>query len=138
MAGSKEWVRLPSKWITDYGLGLLPWKNGGEGADRIAALMTLTVIAHLADEETGVARVTYDQFCEATYLSRAKISNGLDVLQSLKVVEREPAKHVARSNSRITTLTLDGLSSLGRACMLLQQSLLSKSFGYADTLSLML
>ena len=89
MAGNKHWVRLPSKWILDYGLSSLPWKNGGEGADRIAALMALTVIAHSADEDTGVARVTYDQFCEATYLSRAKVSNGLDVLQHLKVIKRE-------------------------------------------------
>jgi hypothetical protein len=90
VAGSKEWVRLPSKWIGEYGLSSLAWKNGGAGADRIAALMALTVIAHSADEETGIARVTYDHFCEATGLSRAKVSSGLDELQRIDVIEREP------------------------------------------------
>jgi hypothetical protein len=98
--GSREWVRLPSKWINDYGLQSLTWKNGGEGSDNIAALMALTVIAHQADDETGVSRVTYDQFCDTTGLSRAKISAGLDVLDRIEVVEREPGE--ARSTFRLS------------------------------------
>jgi hypothetical protein len=90
VAGNREWVRLPSKWINEFGLTNLSWKNGGEGADRVAALMVLTVIAHSADEETGVTRVTYDQFCALTGLSRAKVSKGLDVLDDIEVVQREP------------------------------------------------
>jgi hypothetical protein len=86
----REWVRLPSNWINDCGLRSLSWKNGGKGADHIAALMVLTVIAHAADSETGVARVTYDHFCQATFLSRAKVSKGLDTLERIEVVEREP------------------------------------------------
>ena len=91
MAGASEWVRLPSNWINEGGLTSLPWRNGGEGADHIAALMALTVIAHAADSETGMARVTYDDFCDATGLSRAKVSSGLDTLVGIKVIEREPA-----------------------------------------------
>lgn len=106
MAGSKEWVRLPSKWIAEYRLGSLSWKNGGTGADRIAALMALTVIAHSADEETGIARVTYDHFCDTTGLSRAKVSSGLDELQRIGVIEREPDD--ARSNFRLAAYKRDG------------------------------
>jgi hypothetical protein len=86
----KEWVRLPSNWINECGLTALSWKHGGKGADHIAALMALTVIAHAADADTGVARVTYDDFSAKAGLSRAKISNGLDALERIKVVEREP------------------------------------------------
>ncbi len=52
--------------------------------------MALTVIAHAADSETGVARVTYDHFCQATLLSRAKVSKDLDALEHIEVIEREP------------------------------------------------
>jgi hypothetical protein len=86
----RDWVRLPSSWINDGGLAALRWRYGGEGADQIAALMVLTVIAHAADSDTGVARVTYDHFCAASLLSRAKVSKGLDVLERIEVIEREP------------------------------------------------
>lgn len=88
--GNREWVRLPSNWINEGGLKSLSWKNGGTGADHIAALMALTVIAHSADSESGVARITYDRFCQATHLSRAKVSKGLDALERINVIEREP------------------------------------------------
>jgi len=86
----RDWVRIPSTWINEDGLRALSWKHGGEGANQIAALMALTVIAHAADSDTGVARVTYDHFSQATLLSRAKISKGLAVLERIEVIEREP------------------------------------------------
>lgn len=86
---NRAWVRLPSNWINEGGLKSLSWKNGGTGADHIAALMALTVIAHAADSESGVARITYDHFCQATLLSRAKVSKGLDTLERIEVIERE-------------------------------------------------
>jgi len=61
--------------------------------------MALTVIAHAADPDTGLARVTYDHFCEATGLSRAKVSSGLNVLEEIEVIEREPGD--ARSNFKL-------------------------------------
>ncbi len=106
MAGASEWVRLPSNWINEGGLTSLPWRNGGEGADHIAALMALTVIAHAADSETGMARVTYDDFCDATGLSRAKVSSGLDTLVGIKVIEREPGD--ARSIYKLSNYNLSG------------------------------
>jgi hypothetical protein len=88
----KGWVRLPSAWITEGGLANMKWKSGGEGSDNTAALMALTAIAHAADEETGVARATYDQLCASTGLSRAKLSNGLDILNGIKVLEPGPER----------------------------------------------
>jgi hypothetical protein len=50
--------------------------------------MVLAVIAHSADEETGTAKLTYDQLGVSTGLSRAKISAGLRVLLALGAVLR--------------------------------------------------
>lgn len=116
----KSWVRLPSRWIEERRLSEMKWGANGLGSDNTAALMVLTVIAHLADE-SGVARVTYDQFCGATSLSRAKVSSGLDVLKVMKVVENGPDS--ARStfrlkdydpNSRWAKLPGKGMYSGGR------------------------
>jgi hypothetical protein len=82
------WVRLPSTWINEGGLVSFKWAHGGAGADQIAALMVLTVIAHNADEASGRARLTYDDFCAHTELSRAKVSNGLRVLEHHGLIKR--------------------------------------------------
>jgi hypothetical protein len=101
----RQWVPLPTQWINDGGLAALQWKHGGEGANHIAALMALTIIAHTADSDSGLARVTYDHFCATTLLSRAKISKGLDVLERIEVIEREPDD--ARSTYRLTKFDLN-------------------------------
>jgi DNA-binding transcriptional ArsR family regulator len=86
-----EWVRLPSDWINhDYGLREFQWKTDSAGSDATAALMTLTAIAHHADTPNGIARLTYNTLCFATGISRAKLSNGLDVLEKHRVIERMP------------------------------------------------
>lgn len=82
-----SWMRLPSEWIRSGKLTKLSWEYSGKGSDNIAALMALTAIAHAADEETGVARITYDRLCEVTGLSRAKVSKGLVVLQNIEVIK---------------------------------------------------
>lgn len=82
------WVKLPSSWINQKGLVSFRWGYGGAGADNIAALMLLTVIAHDADQGTGCARVTYHAFCERTGLSRAKVSKGLSVLKHQGLINR--------------------------------------------------
>ena len=106
MAANREFVRLPSKWILEHGLYSFPWRNGGAGSDNVAALMALTVIAHKAEDETGIARVTYDQFCDLTFLSRAKVSSGLDVLEKIEVVERQPDD--ARSTFQLANYSVSG------------------------------
>lgn len=83
-------MRFPSGWVDRHGLRQLSWHYRGKGADNIAALMALTAIAHAADEETGVARITYDKICEFTELSREKLSNGLNILKRIEVVKPGP------------------------------------------------
>lgn len=82
------WVRLPSTWINEHGLVAFRWDHGGTGADQIAALMLLTVIAHNADQAVGRARITYEDFCARTELSRAKVSKGLAILERQRLIGR--------------------------------------------------
>jgi hypothetical protein len=92
----RPWVRLPSEWIDNHGLAQLSWKSGGEGADNTAALMVLTTIAHAADQERGEARLTYDDICAVTGLSRAKIANGLAILKRIAVIEDGASRSMHR------------------------------------------
>jgi hypothetical protein len=85
----QKWVRLPSGWILHHGLKQLKWESNGRGSDNTASLMALVAIAHHADEESGIARLTYDALCNAIGLSRAKLSNGLDVLEHIGVITRK-------------------------------------------------
>jgi DNA-binding transcriptional ArsR family regulator len=83
-----EFVRLPVGWIAEKRLREFKWANGGPGSDQVAALMTLVVVAHCADQETGRARLTYDELTRRATLSRAKVSRGLTILEGLKLVTR--------------------------------------------------
>lgn len=101
----REWVRLPSKWIEDGGLGELQWMaSKPSGSDYAAALMVLAPLAHHANED-GLIRCTYDRLSLATGLSRAKVSAGLSVLKELDVIEREPA---GRSSFQLTNYNQAG------------------------------
>lgn len=89
----REWVQLPSWWIMEQGLAQFRWERRegegeGERADNTAALMALIVIAHHAEPQTGLARLTYPQLCTAMKISRAKVSNGLTVLQNRGIIRR--------------------------------------------------
>ncbi|RWO39283.1 MAG: hypothetical protein EOS11_22490 [Mesorhizobium sp.] len=84
-----RWVRLPSEWINNGGLKAFRWERG-LGADNIAALMALMVIAHHSDSESGIATVTYDTLCTATSLSRSKLANGLDIIEAQQIITRAP------------------------------------------------
>lgn len=87
----RDWVRLPSKWIEEGGLRPLRWGSAETpGADNTAALMVLAVIAHHAEDESGEAKLTYDQLCLITGLSRAKVAGGLNILEKIKVISRAP------------------------------------------------
>jgi hypothetical protein len=92
-----SWVKLPSQWIEDGGLNGLRWTKG-KGADNLAALMGLTVVSHHADADSGIARLTYDELCDRTTLSRAKLSAGLNILEQQKIIQREP---LGRSTYRL-------------------------------------
>jgi DNA-binding transcriptional ArsR family regulator len=89
MTGLPEWVKLPNAWIEKGGLRKFRWDRG-LGADNVAALMTLSVIAHHMRAEDGVAEVTYDDLSAMASLSRAKVSNGLAILETRALIERRP------------------------------------------------
>src|SRR4051812_2316380 len=84
-----QWVKLPTAWIESKQLTEFKWGRG-EGANNLAALMSLTVISHRADPESGVARLTYDEICDMTMLSRAKVSAGIKVLERHSLIVRTP------------------------------------------------
>jgi hypothetical protein len=84
MKQRQKWVKSPSGWIINKN-GLLAFDHTAV-ADHAAALMCLAVIAHEADEATGVARVTYDQFEAAVTKSRSIISRGLSVLKERELI----------------------------------------------------
>jgi hypothetical protein len=91
------WVKLPSRWIEERGLRDFRWTRG-EGANNLAGLMSLAVIAHHADADTGVARLTYDDVSAIASLSRAKLSAGLSLLAERNLVEPGPG---GRSHYRL-------------------------------------
>ena len=81
-------MRLPTAWIGRRGLLELEWGGEGKGANTIAALMSLISISHVAEDETGIARMTYTVLSDITGLSRAKVSGGLRILETNGLVER--------------------------------------------------
>lgn len=83
------WVKLPSGWIQEGGLRTFG-KLESIRADETSALMSLIAIAHHSSPVTGVSRITYDELKAATLASRAKISNGLEILTKRGLLIREP------------------------------------------------
>ncbi|HQZ40971.1 MAG TPA: winged helix-turn-helix domain-containing protein [Vicinamibacterales bacterium] len=83
-----EWVRLPSGWIGEKRLTEFEWGHAGAGADQVAALTLLIIIAHSVDPDTGIARITYDEITTRTGLSRPKVSRALKVLQERQLITR--------------------------------------------------
>jgi DNA-binding transcriptional ArsR family regulator len=94
-----DWVRLPTNWIVEQsGLLNFRWQKD-KGANNVAALMTLIVLAHHADSN-GTGELIYDQICAATGLSRSKVSGGLATLVAEHIIVR-------KMNGR-STYRLDG------------------------------
>ena len=79
-----SFVRLPSAWILRHGLKQFRWNK--DTSDNTAALMTLVGIAHHADQETGVAKLTYRELCAAVDISRDKLAAGIRLLQAYGIV----------------------------------------------------
>lgn len=84
----RDWVRLPAPWMEERGLRSFQWSQGG--STNTAALMLLLVIAHHANDEDGVARLSYDQLEAITGMSRTKISDGLELLEKKERIRRRP------------------------------------------------
>lgn len=100
-----QWVRLPTDWIRVHrGLKNFEWKLR-KGADNVAALILLIVIAHHADADNGLAKLNYDQLQQLTELSRAKIAAGLAVLTAQSLIIRDDE---GRSSYRLAHYNLSG------------------------------
>ncbi|WP_234842818.1 hypothetical protein [Sinorhizobium meliloti] len=91
----RKWVPLPTLWIEEHGLKDFAWADGGEGADTIASLICLMLIAHHTDA-FGLARLTYDKVGTIAGLSRAKICNGLEILERKGLVIKSDQRSVLR------------------------------------------
>jgi hypothetical protein len=92
MAARSQFVRLPSRWIIASGLKGFTWASGAgaeQNAAHIVALMVLILIAHDADQTTGVAKITYDQMVERSSSSRAMVSVGLKILLAQGLITKE-------------------------------------------------
>lgn len=61
-------------------LGKSQWHEQGVGGT--AALMMLMVMAHYANQETGEARLTYDDLHQATALSRTTMAGAFGILNA--------------------------------------------------------
>ncbi|MBO6551114.1 MAG: hypothetical protein JJ964_16050 [Rhizobiales bacterium] len=79
------WCKLPTEWIVNGNLKKFK-TSSTEATSSAAALMCLTVIAHEADPESGIARVTYSQFESALSKSRKTIASGLRKLEKVGLV----------------------------------------------------
>lgn len=93
-----DWRRCPTGWVRKGRLHDLAPKHGSI-ADQVMALACLTKIIHEADQQTGVARVTYDAFERTIGHSRSKVARGLAVLDEHGLIERGEAR---------STYALDG------------------------------
>lgn len=85
----RKWVKLPSEWMENGGLSMFKW-HAETGASETAALMVLMAIAHRADLDDGIARITYNDLTAATSISRTKVADGLEILEKRGLVIREP------------------------------------------------
>lgn len=78
-----QWRQLPTKCIQDGELKNLRWSQ--YGADAVAALMVMLVMAHrrplLSDGTNGSElSITYDDLGRSLSISRSKISRGIQLL----------------------------------------------------------
>ncbi len=80
------WVQLPTKWILEGGLRNFEWKTHKSNA-TVALLLLMVVGHHVEQDAEGVVRLTYDDFETTLGFSRTKISDGLELLRKLKIVE---------------------------------------------------
>jgi hypothetical protein len=90
-----KFVRLPNDWIERHGLKQFSWSASGVAA--LAALMTLMVIAQHADQETGEARMTYNDLQRATGLSRTTIAGGLGILEGVLIDRKGQSNFTLRN-----------------------------------------
>ncbi len=97
-----EWSRCPSWWIQDVDLFRSFCATGGERAANTVALMCMTVIVHAYDVDTGIARVTFDDFARATDRSRTLIAAGLRILKNRNLIDTVEQSHYELTEATAT------------------------------------
>jgi hypothetical protein len=103
----RDWVMLPTRWIEDEGLRAYKWTGTGTpGSTFVVAFLALIAIAQHAEQETGVATLTYDQLTEAIGVSRTKLAAAIAVLRERRLVEKTDA--LGRSGYRLVGYDLTG------------------------------
>jgi len=93
----KDWVKMPSRWILNKEtppLSCFKWKGDNKAA-HISAIMLYITINHYANSEhtrelteIGCAKLSYTELMNITDVSRAKIAEGLNILISMKLIEK--------------------------------------------------
>lgn len=82
---AESWVKMPTQWIADHGLKEFKW-HSTDKANFIAALMLYIVLVQRNDH--GRTSLSYSQLSDITNLSREKVSQGLTVLISHRLIEK--------------------------------------------------
>lgn len=91
MKNLKDWVRVPTFWLRNKETPLLrsfSWSNG-DGGDHIAALMLYIALNQQTPNKEIKVRLTYEQLCLITSLSRAKVSAGIQFLEKICLIQIE-------------------------------------------------
>lgn len=118
------WAKIPTRWVREKGLVRLRWME--QGSDATAALIILIALAikrnldnrHAGEGEQSLTSLnaTYDEIQLLSGLSRAKISKGIRLLESLGALSVDRDGHTNRYD-------LIGLSQPGQWGQLPQSNL---------------
>lgn len=88
-AGPKmqPWAKLPTAWIMNDELKAFRWKDQ-RGGHETAALMVLAIIAHHAETDTGIAKLSYIELAAKAGISKASVSAALNILEERGLITR--------------------------------------------------
>lgn len=93
---SLQWSRLPTEWILEDGLH--DWKWGQLRSSGTAALQLLIAISHLQAKTSldgwsfSALPCSYDEFTNRASMSRTQVSNGLNILESKRLITVFPGR----------------------------------------------
>lgn len=86
---AESWEQMPTQWIANGELKKFKW-NSPDKANFIASLMLYIVLVQR--NEYGCTSLSYSQLCDMTNLSREKVAQGLRVLISYRLIEKDKDK----------------------------------------------
>jgi hypothetical protein len=98
-----QWAKMPSSWIIqDHGLRDFSIKESGTNAQALKLYITIALMANFKPNKefsnAGCAAISYSEFEEIAGGSRTLIANGIRMLESYGLIERNssPKTHVYR------------------------------------------